>query len=58
MAVSDDNTGLHRSTCLYISTKGTEIHVIMPTDEYKVKMFLCGITDAHDKCGGKKPFGT
>ena len=46
MAVSDDNTGLHRSTCLYISTKGREIHVIMPTDESKVKMFLCGIADA------------
>ena len=51
MYVSDDNTGLHRSMRPYISTKGTGVHVVIPTEKSKVKTFVRGKTDAYDKCG-------
>ena len=45
--VSNDSTGLHRSTCPYISTKDTGVQVFTYTDESKVKTVLCGRTDAY-----------
>ena len=47
--VSADNMGVHGSTCLYISTKGTGVHAVTPTDESKVKMFVRVRTDTYGK---------
>ena len=46
--VSDDNTGMPGGTCPYISTKGTVMHIVTPTDESKVKTFVCGRTEAYE----------
>ena len=51
MGVSAENTDLHRSTCPYISTKVTSMHVLMSKNETKVKTFIYGSTDAYDNYG-------
>ena len=53
--VSDENMGLHRRKCLYISTKGTGMRVVTPTDESKVKTFVRSRTDAYDEYGRYEP---
>ena len=46
--VSNEIMGVQGRMCLYISTKGTGIHVITFTDESTVKTVLCAITSAYD----------
>ena len=53
--VSAENAGVPGSTCPYISTKGMGMHGITPTDESKVKTYICVRTDAYDKYGRYKP---
>ena len=47
--------GMHRSKGPYISTKGTGMHVVTSTDEYKVNTFVRGITDAYYNYGRYEP---
>ena len=53
--VSTNITGVHGSTCPYISTKGTGVHVVMSTDESKVKTVVRGRKNMCDEYGRKKP---
>ena len=53
--VSDENTGVPRSICPYISIKGAVMHVVTPTEESKLKTFICGRMYAYDKYGRYKP---
>ena len=55
MEVSTDSTGVHRSTCPYICTKDTGVHVVTSTKKYKVKTFICGSMKTYDKYGRYKP---
>ena len=55
MDVSAENIGVHGSICPYISTKVMDVHAVSPTDEFKVKKFVCGRMDAYDKCRRYKP---
>ena len=43
------------SSLIFSSTKVTVMHVITPTDESKVKTYICVRTDAYDKYGRYKP---
>ena len=54
MYASTDGTGVHRSTCPYISTKDTSVHVVTSIDESKVNTFVCGRTDAYYNYGRYK----
>ena len=47
--VSTEITGMHRSTCLYISAKVMGVNGVTSTDEYTVKTVVCGITSVYDK---------
>ena len=55
MDVSVENTNLHGIICPYISTKFMGVHVVSPTDKFKVKKFICGRMDAYDECRRYKP---
>ena len=53
--VSTDGTGLHGSTCPYISTKVTGAHVVTSTEKYKLKTCVHGSTNMYDEYGRYKP---
>ena len=55
MDFSTESTGLNRSTCLYIPTKGTVMHRVTSTDNSTVNTVVCGRTNAYDEYVRYKP---
>ena len=55
MVVSSEITGVNRSKCLDISTKGTVVHGGTSTDVSMEKTVLCGRMCVHDKYGMHGP---
>ena len=46
--VPTDITGVHGSTCPYISTKGMGVHGVTYTENFTVNTFICGRRNVYD----------
>ena len=55
MDVYTESTGMHRSTCTYISTKGMDVYRVTSMDESTVKMVVRGRKNVYDKYMKYKP---